>query len=392
MLNFEYLNPTKLYFGKNSHRNIGKLLKNRTKKVLFHYGGGSIKKTGVYDNVVGSLKENNIDFIELGGVQPNPVLSLVNKGIQICKENNIDYILAVGGGSVIDSAKTIAIGVPYSGNVWDFYEKKAQAKKSLSVAALLTIPAAGSETSPSAVITNEETHRKYGYGSELLRPDFSVIDPTLFTTLPPQQLANGVSDMMSHVFERYFTKTKNTDLTDSLCESTLKTIMKNALILVDDIKNVDAWSEIGFAGSFAHNDYLGLGREEDWACHAMEHELSAFFDIAHGAGLAALTPAWMKYVYKEDKDMFYQFSCNIMDVTPNRNKTAVIEEGISRLEDFYKKLNLPLSFSQLGIKNPNTKMMAIKCVEHKNIKDMNIGFFKKLYVEDVENIYESINF
>lgn len=391
MENFQYLNTTKLIFGKDSYKNIGELVKPYTNKVLLHYGGGSVKKSGVFDNVVNSLAANHIEYVELGGVQPNPILSLVHKGVELCKKESVGFILAVGGGSVIDSAKAIAMGVNYDGDVWDFFESGEPVSSALPVATILTIPAAGSETSHNTVITNQDTQRKYGYGSPAIRPQFSIIDPSLFVTLSKYQMACGVSDMMSHVFERYFTQTKHTDLTDGLCESTLKTMMKNALLLMDDITNYDAWCEIGFAGSFCHNGYLGLGRQEDWGCHAMEHELSAFFDVPHGAGLAVVTPPWMRYVYSENPDIFVQFACNVMGVTPNRDKEKVIHEGIKRLESFYKQLALPQTFSQLGINNADITMMAQKCTHYDGTNEYETGWFKKLGWKDVYKIYNAVN-
>ncbi|MGL6186300.1 MAG: iron-containing alcohol dehydrogenase, partial [Clostridium chrysemydis] len=275
MLNFDYQNRTRIIFGKNEHRNIGKLIKPYANKVLFHFGGQSIKKSGVYEDVINSLLENQIDFVELGGVKPNPRLSLVNEGIELCRKEKVDFILAVGGGSVIDSAKAIAIGVPYNGDVWDFYFKDIEIKEAIPVATILTIPAAGSESSTGTVITNEEKQLKLSCGCELLRPLLSIINPELYFTLPKNQIANGISDMMSHIMERYFTNTPNTDLIDGLCESTLKTIMRNGSIIINDNKNYDAWAEIALSGNIAHNGLLGLGREQDWASHKIEHELSA---------------------------------------------------------------------------------------------------------------------
>ena len=298
MLNFIYDNKTTLIFGKGTQHEAGGLLKPFGKKILLHYGGGSIRRSGLHDAITASLKGAGVEYEELGGVQPNPTLPLVYEGIRLCREHGLGLVLAVGGGSVIDSAKAIALGVPYSGDVWDLYLSKKQPDfEPLPVATVLTIPAAGSESSPNTVITNEETRRKLGYGAPTLRPVFSIINPELFFTLPHRQMANGVSDMMSHIFERYFTRTLHTDLSDGLCEATLRTIMRNARILNGNLNDYDAWAEIAFSGNIAHNNLLGVGREQDWACHAMEHELSALYHVDHGAGLAVVTPAWMKYVF-----------------------------------------------------------------------------------------------
>ncbi|QEZ68786.1 iron-containing alcohol dehydrogenase [Paraclostridium bifermentans] len=388
MLNFDYQNRTRIIFGKNEHRNIGKVIKTYANKVLFHFGGQSIKKSGVYEDVINSLLENQIDFVELGGVKPNPRLSLVNEGIELCRKEKVDFILAVGGGSVIDSAKAIAIGVPYNGDVWDFYCKDIEIKEAIPVATILTIPAAGSESSTGTVITNEEKQLKLSCGCELLRPLLSIINPELYFTLPRNQIANGISDMMSHIMERYFTNTSNTDLIDGLCESTLKTIMRNGLIIINDNKNYDAWAEIALSGNIAHNGLLGLGREQDWASHKIEHELSAIYDVAHGAGLSVITPAWMKYVYKENPHMFEQFAINVMGVeSTSKSQEEIINEGIEKLKSFYKKLELPTSLKELNINESNLELMAKKSTNFKDGKEILIGGLKKLNWEDVLAIY-----
>jgi len=391
MNNFEFYCPVKLIFGKDTQKLIGPELKPYAKKVLLHYGGGSIKKSGLYDTVVKSLKDNGIEYIDLGGVQPNPILSLAHKGIEICKKENIDLILAVGGGSAIDSAKAIAMGRYYDGDVWDFYEKGIAVEKALPVATILTIPAAGSESSGDTVITNEEKILKYGYGSLKLRPLLSIMNPELFFTLPVAQLGYGVADMMSHVFERYFTNTVNTDLTDGLCEVTLKTLMKNAILAKKDMKDYNAWAELGFAGTVAHNNLLGMGREQDWACHNMEHELSAIYDVAHGAGLAVVTPGWMQYVYKDNINMFVQFAVNVMGVEGSyRDPDAIVLEGINRLREFFIKIGLPASLKDLGIGSDKLEEMAKKCTKVPFGKEIPVGNFKKLYWQDVLAIYESV--
>ncbi|UOW68352.1 iron-containing alcohol dehydrogenase [Paraclostridium bifermentans] len=388
MLNFDYQNRTRIIFGKDEHKNIGKLIKPYANKVLFHFGGQSIKKSGVYEDVINSLLESQIDFVELGGVKPNPRLSLVNEGIELCRKEKVDFILAVGGGSVIDSAKAIAIGVPYSGDVWDFYCKDIEIKEAIPVSTILTIPAAGSESSTGTVITNEEKQLKLSCGCELLRPLLSIINPELYFTLPKNQIANGISDMMSHIMERYFTNTSNTDLIDGLCESTLKTIMRNGSIIINDNKNYDAWAEIALSGNIAHNGLLGLGREQDWASHKIEHELSAIYDVAHGAGLSVVTPAWMKYVYKENMPMFEQFAVNVMGIEKEcKSQEEIINEGIEKLKSFYKKIELPTSLKELNINESNLELMAKKSTNFKDGKEILIGGLKKLNWEDVLAIY-----
>lgn len=388
MLNFDMHLPTRIIFGKDTQKEIGSLIKPYTKKALLHYGGNSIKKSGLYNQVVSSLKENNIEFVELGGVVPNPRLSLAEEGAELCKKEGVDLILAVGGGSVIDSAKAIAIGV-CNDDIWKFYEEGGEIKAALPVATILTIPAAGSESSPHTVITNEEKQIKKGYGSNYLKPVISIVNPELFFTLPENQIANGVADMMSHIFERYFTNTTDTDLTDGLCETTLKTIMKNALLVSQNPENYDAWCQVGFGGTIAHNDILGLGRAQDWACHDMEHELSAIYDIAHGAGLAILTPAWMQYVYKTNINMFVQFAVNVMGVEGSyRAPDAIVTEGISRLREFYKKMGLPATLTEIGIEESKFELMAKKATGEAYGKEHSIGGLKKLNWQDVQEIYK----
>lgn len=385
MLNFIYDNKTTLVFGKGTQHEAGRLLKPFGKKVLLHYGGGSIKRSGLYDAVTASLKAAGVEYRELGGVQPNPTLPLVHEGIPLCREYGLGMVLAVGGGSVIDSAKAIALGVPYGGDVWELYLSKGRPEvEPLPVATVLTIPAAGSESSPNTVITNEETKRKLGYGNPQLRPVFSIINPELFFTLPRRQMANGASDMMSHIFERYFTRTLHTDLSDGLCEATLRTIMRNALLLNGNLHDYDAWAEIAFSGNIAHNNLLGVGREQDWACHAMEHELSALYHVDHGAGLAVVTPAWMKYVSPKYRDMFVQFAVNVMGVEGSyREPDSIIREGIARLEGFYKELGLPTTMEELGIRPEDFPLMAEQAISVRGP----IGGLERLDAGDVRNIY-----
>ncbi|MDD2213900.1 MAG: iron-containing alcohol dehydrogenase [Oscillospiraceae bacterium] len=391
MLNFDFYSPARLIFGRNEETRIGELLKPHADKVLLHYGGGSIKRSGLYDKVTASLQQAGVAYVELGGVHPNPRLSLVQEGIALCRKEQVGLILAVGGGSVIDSAKAIAMGVYYDGDVWDIYAQGLEIGRALPVATILTIPAAGSESSGDSVITNEALQLKYGYGSPHLRPLLSIMDPELFFTLPANQLANGVADMMSHVFERYFTPTQHTDLTDGLCETTLRTIMKNALLVKADMHNYDAWAELGFAGTVAHNGLVGMGREEDWACHGMEHELSAIYDVAHGAGLAVLTPAWMRYVSPQHMDMFVQFAVNVMGVQGSfRDSAALIREGIGRLVVFFRRMGLPATLAELGIGPEHLEEMARKATGAAFGEEEPLGGLQKLYWQDVLKIYQSV--
>lgn len=389
MKNFDYQNRTRIIFGKDTHKEIGALIKPYTDKVLFIYGSESIKKSGLYDVVLESLENAGVEAVELSGVKPNPRLDLVHEGIRICRENQINFILAVGGGSVIDSGKAIAVGVPYNGDVWDYFLTHKEPEAVLDIATILTLPATGTESSDSSVISNEEAQLKLGIHSDKIRPLFSIMNPELFFTLPKNQIANGVCDMMSHIMERYFTNTIHTDLTDGLCESTLIVIMKNALILNKDDKNYDAWAEVSFAGTIAHNGLLGLGRNQDWACHKMEHQLSAIYDVAHGAGLSVLTPSWMRYVYKENLNMFVQFAVNVMGVEASfREPERIALEGIDRLEHFFRTINLPITLSELGIDNTNFELMAKKATWFDNEKEIPIGGLKKLYWQDIAEIYK----
>ncbi|NLB69227.1 MAG: iron-containing alcohol dehydrogenase [Lentisphaerae bacterium] len=389
MNNFDYKNETHIIFGRGTQSRVGELTKEQADKVLLHYGTGSIKRSGLYDEVIASLNEAGVEFVELSGVLPNPRVSLVRKGIEICRRENIRFILAVGGGSVIDSAKAIAMGVDSEDDIWDIFLQGKPTLEALKLGTILTLPATGSESSVNTVISNDEDERKVGYGAPPLRPVFSILNPELFFTLPKEQLTYGASDMMSHIFERYFTNTVNTDLTDALCEGALRTIMKNALILRDDFNNYDAWAEIGFSGYVAHKGLLGLGRDEDWACHAIEHELSAIYDVPHGAGLSVVTPSWMKYVMKENLPIFVQFAVKVMGVDGSfREQEKIALEGIRKLEEFYKAMGLPTTFKELGIEEDKIELMAKKATRIAFGQERQLGKLKKLSWQDVLKIYE----
>ncbi|MCX7709894.1 MAG: iron-containing alcohol dehydrogenase [Clostridia bacterium] len=384
MENFIFQNPTKIIFGKGMERQVGKEAAAYSKKVLLHYGGGNIKKTGLYDTVVASLKEAGVDFVELAGVKPNPRLSLVHEGIRICRENNINFILAVGGGSVIDSAKAIAMGVPYEGDVWDFFTGKAELKEALPVGTVLTIPAAGSEASTASVITNEDGWYKRGFNHDLIYPRFSILNPELAFTLSKYQAACGAADIMAHLMERYFTNVRNVDLTDRLIEATLKTMIHNVPLIMEQSDNYDAWAEVMWAGTVAHNNLLNTGRIGDWASHDIEHELSGIYDVAHGAGLAVVFPAWMKYLYKHDITRFAQFAARVWGVDYSfRDPERTALEGIKRLESFFVSIGLPVTLEGLGIKDDRIEEMASKCT---NDDRSTVGNFVKLGKKDVAGI------
>ncbi len=388
MQDFNYSNTTRIIFGKGTQAKVGELTRKYASKVLLHYGGGSIKRSGLYDQVVASLKAAGVEIVELGGVVPNPRLKLVHEGIELCRRENIRFILAVGGGSVIDSAKAIALGADYDGDVWELYLTGKQVPSALPVATVLTIPAAGSEASINSVITNEDAKLKLGYGCEVLRPVFSIMNPGLCLTLPPDQLANGVSDMMSHIFERYFSPTSHVELTDALCEATLRTIMKNAIVLRSDPTNYDAWAEIVFSGYIAHQGILGMGRQQDWACHGMEHELSAIYDIPHGAGLAILTPAWIEQISADNQPIFAQFAVNVMGVEANmRDIDGLVREGVRRLRAFYAVMGLPGTLKEVGINKDNLENMARKATKIAFGEERPLGGFSKLRWQDVLSIY-----
>ncbi|TXC89364.1 iron-containing alcohol dehydrogenase [Metabacillus litoralis] len=384
MQNFTFDNKTKIIFGKDKEQVVGEESVVYGKKLLLHYGGGSIKESGLYDTVLNSLKEQNIEVYELGGVKPNPRVSLVREGVTLCKENNIDFILAVGGGSVIDSAKAIAAGAKYDGDVWDFFTGKGAVTECLPIGVVLTIPAAGSESSAGTVITNEDGDYKRATGSLLMRPQFAILNPVLTYTLPSYQTACGVTDMMAHILERYFTNEKNVELTDRLCEATLKTIINNAHTVIEEPTNYDARAEIMWAGTIAHNDLLDTGRIGDWASHDIEHEISGIYDIAHGAGLAIIFPAWMKYVYKHDINRFVQFANRVWDVEIDLNnpeKTALA--GIKKLEQFFSSIGMPVSLKEVDINDEHFTEMAKKATER-----WPLGNFVKLHADDVEKIYQ----
>jgi len=386
MDNFTFHNPTKIIFGKATENKVGAEVKRYSQKVLLCYGGGSIKRTGLYDRVINSLKGNNIEYFEISGVKPNPRLSLVKEGIKLCREKNINFILAVGGGSVIDTAKAIAVGVPYEGDVWDFYVGKARVKAALPVGTILTIPAAGSEASNSSVITNEEGWYKKGLTTDYIYPVFSILNPELTYTLPAYQTACGAADMMAHIMERYFTNTDNVELTDRLCEATLKTIINNVPKAIEDPEDYNSRAEIMWSATIAHNNLLNTGRIGDWASHAIEHELSAIYDIPHGAGLSIIFPAWMKYVYSHDINRFLQFSARVWDVDFHFSSPEEIAlEGINRMMNFFKSIGLPVTLREAGISDDKFEEMAGKCT---NFGQHTVGNFVKLTRDDIINIYK----
>ena len=384
MENFIFKNETKIIFGRGTENDIGKEILRYGKKVLFHYGGGSIKKSGLYEKIMKSLQESKISVFELGGVKPNPVVSLVRQGIKICRENDIDFILAVGGGSVIDSSKAISMGVNYKGDIWDFFEGGAKLESVLPMGVILTIPAAGSESSVVTVITNEDGLIKRGFHSSMLLPKFAILNPELTFTLPVFQIACGAADILAHTFERYFTQSKNVDLTDRLCEGLMKSVIRNSKIALSSQGNYDAMAELMWASTVAHNGILGTGRVEDWASHKFGHELSALYGITHGVSLAVMFPAWMKYVYKYNIERFAQFAVRVFNIDADFNDEEELAlNGIKEFENYLREIGLPTTLKELNVSSENFELMAQKAVAKGPI-----GNFVKISKEDAVKIYE----
>ncbi|MDF2843560.1 MAG: bdhA [Herbinix sp.] len=384
MNNFTFYSPTYFVFGKDTEREAGHYVKRfGGTKVLIHYGSGSVVRSGLLDRVKAALEQEGIEYVLLGGVLPNPRSGLVYEGIELCKKESIDFVLAVGGGSAIDSAKAIAAGAVYDGDFWDFFEGKP-ADKALKVGTVLTIAAAGSEGSENTVITKEEGMLKRGAGGEALRPVFSILNPELTQTLPAYQTAAGATDIMAHVFERYFTPTKEVEITDRLCEGILQTMIKEVPRAIADPNNYDARANIMWAGMVAHNDIVGVGRDQDWSSHGIEHELSALYDVAHGAGLAVIFPAWMTYVMKQDVSRFAQLAVRLWGVPMDfANPEVTAREGIERLKRFFTSIGMPINFRELGAKEEDIPKM----VEKLGLGEYTMGSFYKLNAKDVEEIY-----
>lgn len=387
MLNFDFYSPTKFVFGKDTENRVGELLKKQNaKKVLIHYGSGSIKRSGLFDRVVKSLEKFNIDHVELGGVVPNPRDTLVYEGIELCRNENVDFILAVGGGSTIDSAKAIAGGVKYKGDFWDFFEKRLEITKALKIGVILTIPAAGSEGSNATVITKTDGMLKRVAYGDIVRPVFSIINPELTYTLPSYQTAAGVVDMMAHIFERYLTRTNDVLLTDRLCEATLVSIIEAARVVMEEPTNYEARATICWAGTIAHNGSLGVGRQEDWASHRLEHELSALYDVTHGAGLAVMFPAYMRYTINVDVQRYRRLAVKVFKIKDKPKKPyKVALAGIQALENFFKEIKMPTSFEDIGAKKEDINVLVEKLKY--NCGEV-VGFFKGINMEDAKNIYE----
>lgn len=385
MDNFTFYSPTYFAFGKGTENEAGHYVKRfGGTKVLIHYGGGSVVRSGLLDRVKASLEKEGLSYVTLGGVKPNPRSGLVYEGIELCRKEGVDFVLAVGGGSTIDSSKAIAVGVPYEGDFWDFYCGKELPKKALPVGSVLTIAAAGSEGSMGSVITNEDGMYKRPCDNEVLRPVFAIMNPELTMTLPPYQTASGCTDIMAHVFERYFTNTKHVEITDRLCEGIIKTIIAELPKVLENPCDYEARANIMWAGTLAHNDVCGVGREQDWASHNLEHELSAFYDCAHGAGLAVMFPAWMTYVMPHDVDRFAQFAVRVWGCEMNfANPEETAKEGIARTKAFFKSVGMPTTFEELGAKEEDIP----KLLETLQIDGRTEGKFVKLGRKECEAVY-----
>ena len=386
MDNFQFYSPTEFIFGKETENECGKYVKKYGgTKVLIHYGSGSVIKSGLLDCVKKSLDKSQIQYVELGGVKPNPRDTKIYEGIEICRKENVDFILSVGGGSCIDSSKAISIGVPYSGDFWDFYTDKAEITEALPIGTVLTIAAAGSEGSGSSVVTKEEGMLKRDAGSDLMRPKFSVLNPQLTCTLPAYQTACGATDIMAHVFERYFTNTSEVEITDRLCEAVLLTMIKETPRAISDPQNYQARANIMWAGTVAHNDIVGVGRSHDWNSHRIEHELSGLYDCAHGAGLAVVMPAWMEFVLSHNVMRFAQMAVRIWGIQMNfENPEDTALKGIREFRKFLSSIGMPVNFDQLDAKEEDIPLL----VEKFGIGDSKTGGFVSLNSADITQILE----
>ena len=380
MDNFTLNIPTKIFFGRNQIKVLGRQIeKYGGKRVLICYGSKRIKKEGLFQTITDKLADRGLYFTELGGIEPNPRITSVREGVKICREENIDFILAVGGGSVIDCAKVIAGSVSYDGDPWDFCLRKAAISKALPIGTVLTLAATGSESNGNAVISNVETKQKLPVYSPILWPKFSILDPEYTYSVPPFHTAAGIADIMSHIFEQYFSSTADTFTQDRLAEALLKTCLKYAPVVMENPTDYTARAEILWAGNLALNTLLSLGKEGDWANHAIEHEVSAIFDISHGAGLAVLFPNWMKYVMDDtNADKFYQLAVNVFGVAESSDKKTAALEGIDRLRSFYNSIGMPSKLSETGVEEESLQKMAEGAVRFGEI-----GTFKKLKSKDV---------
>ena len=388
MFGFRYFTPTKVVFGKDTEYQVADLIREfGGTKVLIHYGGGSVIRSGLLARVTKVLDDAGIAYVTLGGAVPNPHLTLVYEGIELCRKEGVDFLLAVGGGSAIDSAKAMGYGLANEGDVWDFYDYKRKAKGSVPLGVILTIAATGSEMSDSSVITKEEGLVKRGYSSDYGRPKFAILNPELTMTLPDYQTACGCTDIMMHTMERYFTNGGNMEITDAMAEGLLRTVKEQAKILAKDPNNYDARAEVMWAGSLAHNGLTGCGNDGgDWMTHKLEHELGGLYDVAHGAGLAAIWGSWARYVYQNCLPRFKRFAINVMGVADEGSDEEIALRGIEAVEDFYREIKMPTNLRELGVKatEEDLVLMAHKCAVGVGGE---MGSARKLREEDMLEIY-----
>ena len=389
MNDFKFFTPTRYIFGKEAQKNVGSLSKELLgQRILLVYGMASAKETGLLDEIETHLKEKDIKFFEFGGIRPNPTDGPVREGIKLCREESIDGILALGGGSVIDTAKAIAAGVPYKGDFWDFFSGKAVPEEALPVGLVLTIPAAGSEGSGNSVITKEDELRKVSIRTEyVLRPKFALLNPELTYSLPPYQTACGIVDMIAHILERYFTPTRGADVSDRISEGIIKAIISNARKVMENPDDYDARANIMWGGTLAHNGICGCGKVEDWGCHGLEHEISALYDVAHGAGLSVILLAYMRYILDRKPERLADLGRNVFcrcggDGDDRRDALAAIE----KFEEFFKEIGMPVTFAELGIKDPDIDLMVEKV--HQN-KGETFGAYYPITREVSEAIYKN---
>ncbi|AJA46537.1 NADH-dependent butanol dehydrogenase A [Clostridium pasteurianum DSM 525 = ATCC 6013] len=384
MLNFDYSIPTKIFFGKGKIGVLPAEIKKYGSKILLVYGGGSIKRNGIYEDITKGLKDNSIDFWELSGVEPNPRITTVRKGIEICRKNNIDLVLAIGGGSSIDCAKVIAAGYYYEGDAWDIVKDARKISKVLPVASVLTLAATGSEMDIFGVITNMDTNEKIGVGHPDMIPRFSVLDPTYTFTVPRSQTAAGTADIMSHIMEAYFSSTKEAFLQDRMAEALLKTCINYGRKAMDEPENYEARANLMWASSLAINGLLSYGKHRNWVVHPMEHELSAYYDITHGVGLAILTPYWMKYILDDSTvDKFAEFGINVWNIDASKDKYDIANAAIDKTREYFNLLEIPSKLSEVGIKEDKLEEMA-----RQSVRKGNIGSLKPIGYEGVLNIFK----
>ncbi|ABR34579.1 iron-containing alcohol dehydrogenase [Clostridium beijerinckii] len=385
MENFNYSIPTKVYFGKGQIKNLAAIIKESGNKILIAYGGGSIKKIGLYDEMIKILNDNSISYVELSGIEPNPRIETVRKGIKICKENNVEVVLAVGGGSTIDCAKVIAAGVKYEGDPWDLVTSPQKINEVLPIVTILTLSATGSEMDPHAVISDMTTNQKLGTGHENMKPKASILDPEYTYSVPKNQTAAGTADIMSHIFETYFNHTKGVDIQDSTAEGLLRACIKYGKIAIENPKDYDARANLMWASSWAINGLISYGTNSPWVVHPMEHELSAFYDITHGVGLAILTPHWMKYSLDDTTVFkFAQYGINVWGIDKNLDKFEIANKAIEKTSEFFKELGIPSTLREVGIEEDKLELMAKKA--------MNPYFkyaFKPLDENDILKIFKA---